>query len=75
MRNEVYPGSGRGPYVQQVCARGAVLQGTVVLVEGGLQARRERVRMGEWSLRIDWGQIPISCVGADGRMVVSRPRG
>jgi hypothetical protein len=30
----VYPGSGRGSYVQQGCARGAVLQGTVVLVEG-----------------------------------------
>jgi hypothetical protein len=35
MGHEVYPGSGRGPYVQQGCARGAVLQDTVVLVEGG----------------------------------------
>jgi hypothetical protein len=34
MGHEVYPGSGRGPYVQQGCARGAVLQGTMVLVEG-----------------------------------------
>jgi hypothetical protein len=33
--HEVYPGSDRGPYVQQGCARGAVLQGTVLLVEGG----------------------------------------
>jgi hypothetical protein len=33
--HEVYPGSGRGPYLQQVCARGAILQGTVMLVEGG----------------------------------------
>jgi hypothetical protein len=32
--HEVYPGSGRGPYVQQVCARGAILQDTAVLVEG-----------------------------------------
>jgi hypothetical protein len=34
MGHEVYPGSGRGPYIQQGCARCAVLQGTVVLVEG-----------------------------------------
>jgi hypothetical protein len=34
MGHEVYPGSDHGPYVQQVCARGAILQGTVVLVEG-----------------------------------------
>jgi hypothetical protein len=34
MGHEVYPGSGHGPYVQQVCARGAVFQGTVVLIEG-----------------------------------------
>jgi hypothetical protein len=32
--HEVYPGSGRGPYFQQVCARGPILQGTVMLVEG-----------------------------------------
>jgi hypothetical protein len=31
-----------GPYVQQRCARGTVLLCTVVLVEGGLQAWRER---------------------------------
>jgi hypothetical protein len=29
-----YPGSGRGPYVQQGWTRGAVLLGTVVLAEG-----------------------------------------
>jgi hypothetical protein len=34
MGDEVYPGSGHGPYIQQGCAHGAVLQGTVVLVEG-----------------------------------------
>jgi hypothetical protein len=32
--HEVYPGSGRGSYVQQVCARGSILQGTAMLVEG-----------------------------------------
>jgi hypothetical protein len=31
-----------GPYVQQWCARGTILRCTVVLAEGGLQARRER---------------------------------
>jgi hypothetical protein len=30
----VYPGSGRGPYIQQGCARGAVLRCIVVLAEG-----------------------------------------
>jgi hypothetical protein len=34
MGHEVYPGSDRRSYVQQGCTRGAVLQGTVVLVEG-----------------------------------------
>jgi hypothetical protein len=41
LRHEVYPGSGRGPYVQQVCARGAILQGTMVLVEGATSEARE----------------------------------
>jgi hypothetical protein len=44
----VYPGSGRGPYIQQGCAQGAVLRCTVVLAERELQARRERRR----SLRV-----------------------
>jgi hypothetical protein len=39
-----YPGSGRGPYVQQWCARGTILLSTGVLVVGLLQARRERKR-------------------------------
>jgi hypothetical protein len=39
--HEIYPGSDRGPYIQQVCARGAVLQGTVVLVEGAKSETRE----------------------------------
>jgi hypothetical protein len=33
-----------GPYIQQGCARGTVLLRTGVLVEGWLQARRERRR-------------------------------
>jgi hypothetical protein len=37
-----YPGSGRGLYVQQGCARGTILRCTMVLIEGGLQARRKR---------------------------------
>jgi hypothetical protein len=38
MGHEVYHGSGHGPYVQQVCARGAVLQGIVVLIVGGYKS-------------------------------------
>jgi hypothetical protein len=41
---EFYPGSGRGPYVQQWCARGTILLSTGVPVVGLLQARRERKR-------------------------------
>jgi hypothetical protein len=52
MGHEVYPGSGRGSYVQQVCARGAVLQGTVLLVEGGYK-RGGRGGEASKSLRID----------------------
>jgi hypothetical protein len=43
-RHKVYPGSGRGPYVQQWCARGTILLSTRVPVVGQLQARRERKR-------------------------------
>jgi hypothetical protein len=43
-RHEVYPCSGRGPYVQQGCARGTILLSTGVLVVGRLQAKRERRR-------------------------------
>jgi hypothetical protein len=43
-RHKVYPGSGRGPYVQQWCARGTILLSTGVPVVGQLQARRERRR-------------------------------
>jgi hypothetical protein len=42
--HKVYPGSGRGPYIQQWCARGTVLLSTGVPVVGLLQARRERKR-------------------------------
>jgi hypothetical protein len=38
------PGSGRGPYVQQWCARGTILLSTGVPVVGQLQAGRERRR-------------------------------
>jgi hypothetical protein len=41
---DFYPGSGRGPYVQQWCARGTILLRTGVPVVGLLQARRERKR-------------------------------
>jgi hypothetical protein len=43
-RHKVYPGSGRGPCVQQWCARGTILLSTGVPVVGRLQARRERRR-------------------------------
>jgi hypothetical protein len=43
-RHKVYPGSGRGPYVQQWCARGTILLSTGVPVVGQLQAGRERRR-------------------------------
>jgi hypothetical protein len=43
-RHKVYPGSGRGPYVQQWCARGTILLSTGVPVVGRLQARQERRR-------------------------------
>jgi hypothetical protein len=41
---EFYPGSGRGPYVQQWCAQGTILLSIGVPVVGLLQARRERKR-------------------------------
>jgi hypothetical protein len=43
-RHEVYPGSDRGPYIQQWCARGTILLSTGVPVAGQLQAERERRR-------------------------------
>jgi hypothetical protein len=43
-RHEVYPGSARGPYVQQWCAQGTILLSTGVPVVGRLQASRERRR-------------------------------
>jgi hypothetical protein len=54
-----YPGSGRGPYVEQGCAQGVVLRCTVVLAEGGY---KHGGRGGEASrsLRFDGGRVPIS---------------
>jgi hypothetical protein len=43
-RHGVYPGSGRGPYVQQGCALGAVLRCTMVLVEGATIVAGEEER-------------------------------
>jgi hypothetical protein len=43
-RHKVYPGSGRGPYVQQWRAQGTILLSTGGPVVGLLQARRERER-------------------------------
>jgi hypothetical protein len=43
-RHKVYPDSGRGPYVQQWCARGTILLSTGVHVVGRLQAKWERRR-------------------------------
>jgi hypothetical protein len=48
----VYPGSGCGPYVQQVCARGTGLLGIVVLAEGSYK-RGGRGGGASMSLRID----------------------
>jgi hypothetical protein len=44
LKTKVYPGSGRGPYVQQWCAWGTILLSTGVPVVGRLQAKRERRR-------------------------------
>jgi hypothetical protein len=52
MGQDVYSGSGRGSYVQQGCARGAVLQRTVVLVEGDYK-QGERGGEASKSLRVD----------------------
>jgi hypothetical protein len=42
--HKVYPGSGRGPYVQQWCARGTILLSTGVPVVGSYkQGGREGV--------------------------------
>jgi hypothetical protein len=43
-RHKVYPGSGRGAYVQQWRAQSTILLSTGVPVVGLLQARRERKR-------------------------------
>jgi hypothetical protein len=60
----VYPGSVRGPYVQQGCARGAVLRCTVVLAEGSY---KQGGRGGEAlrSPRFDRGEVPISWMWAE----------
>jgi hypothetical protein len=55
----VYPGSGRGPYVQQVCAQGAVLRCTVVLAEGSYK-QGGRGEEASRSLKFDRGEMPIS---------------
>jgi hypothetical protein len=59
MGHEVYPGSGRRPNVQQGCARGAVLQGTVVLVEGATSEAGEEEKP----------PCPCELIEADGNIV------
>jgi hypothetical protein len=43
-RHKIYPGSGRGPYVQQWCLEAMYCSAPGVPVVGLLQARRERKR-------------------------------
>jgi hypothetical protein len=64
-RNKVYPGSRRGPYVQQWCARGTILLSTGVPVVGQLQARRERRR----GLQVS-GEVAEDVVGELGSVCV-----
>jgi hypothetical protein len=64
-RHKVYPGSGRGPYVQQWCARGTILLSTGVPVVGRLQARRERRR----GLQVP-GEVAEDVVGELGSVCV-----
>jgi hypothetical protein len=66
-RLKVYPGSGRGPYVQQWCARGTILLSTGVPVVGRLQARRERRR----GLQVP-GEVAEDVVGELGNARVVR---
>jgi hypothetical protein len=66
-RHKVYPGSGRGPYVQQWCARGTILLSTGVPVVGRLQARRERRR----GLQVP-GEVAEDVVGELGNARVVR---
>jgi hypothetical protein len=65
--HKVYPGSGRGPYVQQWCARGTILLSTGVPVVGRLQARRERRR----GLQVP-GEVAEDVVGELGSVCVVR---
>jgi hypothetical protein len=65
MNTGFYPGSGRGPYVQQGCARGTILCCTVVLVEGGYKRRWER-RSGL--------QVPEVLIEASANIVVKAER-
>jgi hypothetical protein len=64
-RHKVYPGSGRGPYVQQWGAQGTILLSTGVPVVGRLQARRERRR----GLQVP-GEVAEDVVGDLGRVCV-----
>jgi hypothetical protein len=66
-RHKVYPGSGRGSYVQQWCARGTILLSAGVPVVGRLQARRERRR----GLQVP-GEVAGDVVGELGSVWVVR---
>jgi hypothetical protein len=80
-RHEVYPGSGRGPYVQQWCARGTIFLSTGVPIVGRLQARRERRRglqvPGEVVEDVveELGRVYVWCVGCCPLSSVSVPCG
>jgi hypothetical protein len=64
----VYPGSGRESYVQQRCARGAVLRCTVVLVERSYKQGGRRGKPPD-----PWGLIEAECQyrGEGGNVQVS----
>jgi hypothetical protein len=64
-RHKVYPGSGRGPYVQQWCARGTILLSTGGACSGA--ATRERRR----GLQVP-GEVAEDVVGELGNVCVVR---
>jgi hypothetical protein len=66
-RHKVYPGSGRGPYVQQWCARGTILLSTGGACSGAATSKRERRR----GLQVP-GEVVEDVVGELGNVCVAR---
>jgi hypothetical protein len=64
-KHKVYPGSGRGPYIQQWCVEALYCSAPGVPVVGLLQARRERKR----GLQVP-GEVAEDVVGESGSKCV-----